>query len=160
MSLSSTNVVHTETMQLDATPAQTREFITTPDRILDYFPDPVEGGVFEPGKAIYCRGEIGTSLLERIESECNENRVVLKVTTAIGLAAPFTRERIEENATFTMIEDWDLAPNGTGTTLTKTWREVTAIGPAPFPLEEAVREGAIHECDSLVQGWNRAAAQA
>jgi hypothetical protein len=43
--------------------------------------------------------------------------------------------------------------------LTKTWRDVTAIGPEPFPLAEAVREGAIHESEALIRGWNRAAQQ-
>jgi len=49
MSPSSDNVIHTEIIALEASPAQTREFITTPDRILDYFPNPIEGGVFEDG---------------------------------------------------------------------------------------------------------------
>lgn len=39
------SIVHTEVMQLRATPDQVREFILTPDRILDYFPQPVEGWV-------------------------------------------------------------------------------------------------------------------
>ncbi len=159
MSGSTGGVVHTEVMQLRATPAQVREFIMTPERILDYYPDPQEGGVLEPGRAIYCRGGAGVSLLERIEPECTESCVVIKVTTAIGLEAPYTRERIESHATFTMVEDWELAASGTGTTLTKTWRDVTATAPAPFPLEDAVRQGAIHESDALIQGWSRAAQQ-
>jgi hypothetical protein len=152
-------VVHTEVMELAATPAQVREFIMTPDRILDYYPDPVGGGVLEPGRAIYCRGGMGVSMLERIDAECTDACVVVKVTTAFGLEPPFTRERIEGSAGFTMIEDWELAPSGSGTTLTKTWREVTASGPGPepIPLADAVREGAIHETKSLIEGWNAAA---
>ena len=130
MTESGSRILHTEVMQLRATPAQVREFIMTPERILDYYPQSVGGGVLEAGRAIYCRGEMGVSLLELIEPECTENRVVIKVTTAIGLEAPYTRERIESRATFTMIEDWDLTTSGTTTTLTKTWRDVTAIGPA------------------------------
>ncbi len=57
-----------------------------------------------------------------------------------------------------MIEDWALEENATGTTLTKTWRDVAANGPEPFPLADAVREGAIHESAQLIEGWNRAAA--
>ncbi len=158
MSPSASNLVHTEVMSLAATPSQVREFILTPDRILDYFPSPVDGGVLEPGRAIYCRGEMGTSMLELVESESSDDLVVIKVTTALGLEPPFTRERIEAGCTFTMIEDWALEAAGSGTTLTKSWRDVTTDGPEPFPIAEAVREGAIHESAQLIAGWNKAAA--
>lgn len=159
MSASPNRVVHTEVMSLAATPAQVREFILTPDRILDYYPSPVEGGVLEAGRAIFCRGELGTSMLELLESESNEALLVLKVTTAIGLAAPYTRERIEANCTFSMIEDWAVEANASGTKLTKTWRDVTTKGPEPFPIADAVRQGAIHETAQLIASWNKAAAQ-
>ena len=152
------NVVHQEVIELEAAPGQVRAFILTPDRILDYFPSPLEGGVLEPGRAIYCRGEMATSMLELVESESTESLVVVKVTTAFGLEAPYTRERIEAAVSFTMIEDWALAPKGPGTTLTKTWRDVEAAGEQPFPIADAVREGAIHETAQLVEGWTRAAA--
>ncbi len=151
------SIVHTETMQLDVPPQQARAFVMTPERILDYFPQPVEGGVFEPGRAIWCRGEMGVSILERVPDECTDTVEVVRVTTAIGLDAPYTRERIEAHATFVMTEDWAFEPDGEGTRLTKTWRDVTAKGEPPFPLEDAVRQGAIHETASLVEGWNRAA---
>ena len=160
MSQSEKNVVHREILLLRATPAQVKAFIMTPERILDYYPQPIEGGVLEPGKAIYCRGDIGTSMLEVLETESTETCVVVQVTTAIGLEAPYTRKRILAGATFTMVEDWELAPTGTGTQLTKTWRDVKAIGEEPFPLADAVREGAIHESGALVEGWNRAATRA
>ena len=160
MTESSDGIIHTEVMELRATPDQVRAFIMTPDRILDYYPDAVDGGVLEPGRAIYCRGAMGVSLLELIEPECKDDLVVIKVTTAIGLEAPYTRERIESQTTFTMIEDWALAPNRSGTTLTKTWRDVVANGEPPFPLEDAVRQGAIHESAALVRGWNQAAQEA
>ena len=151
------SIVHTETMQLAVTPEQARSFVMTPERILDYFPQPVEGGVFEPGRAIWCRGAMGASILECLPEECTDSLLVVLVTTAIGLDAPYTRERIEANATFVMTEDWAFEPDGAGTRLTKTWRDVTARGEPPFPLEDAVREGAIHETAALVAGWNRAA---
>jgi len=150
-------IVHTEVMEIRATPEQVREFILTPDRILDYYPSPVDGGVLEAGKAIYCRGEIGTSMLELLEAESSDALVVIKVSTALGLEAPFTRERIEANCTFTMIEDWALVATDSGTQLTKTWRDVAADGPEPFPLADAVREGAVHESAQLVLGWDKAA---
>ncbi|MGE4650910.1 MAG: hypothetical protein AAEJ53_08485 [Myxococcota bacterium] len=157
MSEPNRNVVHTEVMEIRATPAQVREFILTPERILDYFPEPLDGGVLEPGKAIYCRGAMVISMLELLEAESSDELVVIKVTTALGLEAPYTRERIEANGTFTMIEDWALASTAFGTTLTKTWRDVESAGPEPFPLADAVREGAIHESAKLIAGWNEAA---
>ncbi|MGB0620728.1 MAG: hypothetical protein ACPGVZ_14790 [Myxococcota bacterium] len=153
-------IVHTEVMQLRATPDQVRGFILTPERILDYFPQPVEGGVLEPGKAIWCRGEMGVSMLEVVEAETTDAMLVIKVSTAFGLEAPFTRARIEENTVFTMVEDWALEATADGTQLTKSWRDVEYKGPGeePFPIAEAVKEGAIHESAQLIEGWNAAAA--
>ncbi|MFK7896356.1 MAG: hypothetical protein AB8G23_10990 [Myxococcota bacterium] len=149
------SIVHTEVIELVASPAKVKEFIMTPERILDYYPSPVEGGVLEPGIAYFCRGEMGVSLLERVASASNEDVLVLKVTTAIGLEAPYTRERIEANATFTMFEDWALAESGSGTKLTKSWRDIEAPGPEPFPLEETIKQSAIHESPQLADAWNR-----
>jgi hypothetical protein len=150
-------VIHVETMELEAKPSQVREFILTPERILDYYPQPVEGGVLEAGQAFFCRGEMGVSLLERDEQQSTDRCTVLKVTTAIGHAGPCTREAIESNSTFSMIEDWDLAESDTGTTLTKIWRDIVTEGPEPFPIVDAVREGAIHETETLIRAWNAAA---
>jgi hypothetical protein len=149
--------VHREVMELGATPAQMREFIMTPERILDYYPAPIEGGVFEAGRSIWCRGEIGVSMLERIERESSDNCMVVLVTTAVGLEPPYTPEAIRAATTFTMVEDWALAATSEGTTLTKTWRDIRAPADPPFPLEEAVRETAKGESGSLVARWNAAA---
>jgi hypothetical protein len=149
--------VHREVMELRATPAQMRAFIMTPERILDYYPAPLEGGVFEPGRSIWCRGEIGVSMLERVDAESSDECMVVLVTTAVGLEPPYTPEGIKAATTFTMVEDWALAPNGDGTTLTKSWRDIRAAGDPPFPLEDAVRETAKGESGVLVERWNAAA---
>lgn len=148
--------VHREVMELTATPAQVREFVMTPERILDYYPAPLEGGVFEAGRVIWCRGEIGVSMLERLD-ESTDDCVVVLVTTAVGLAPPYTPDGIRAATTFTMVEDWAVAAAGDGTTLTKTWRDVRASGEPPFPLEDAVREAAKGESGALVTRWNEAA---
>jgi hypothetical protein len=57
-------IVHREVIELQATCTQIREFIMTPERILDYYPSPIEGGTIESGSMIFCRGKAGTSLLE------------------------------------------------------------------------------------------------
>jgi hypothetical protein len=153
-------LVHREVMELRATPAQVREFILTPERILDYYPAPVEGGVFEAGRSIWCRGEMGVSMLELLDDESNDDCVTVLVTTAIGLEPPYTPEGIVAATTFTMVEDWALAATPDGTTLTKSWRDVRATGEPPFPLEDAVREAAKGESGTLVEQWNEAAAAA
>jgi len=150
--------VHREVMELRASPAQVREFIMTPERILDYYPAPIEGGVFDAGRAIWCRGEIGVSMLERVDDESSDDCVVVLVTTAVGLEPPYTRDAIEAATTFTMVEDWALSPGPDGgTTLTKSWRDVRAAGEPPFPLEDAVRDTAKGESPTLVERWNAAA---
>ena len=57
----------------------------TPQRILDYYPSPIEGSVIEPGSKIYCRGKAGVSPLEIVPGECSEELLVVKVTTATGI---------------------------------------------------------------------------
>lgn len=148
--------VHREVMELAMPPARVREFVMTPERILDYYPAPLEGGVFEAGRSIWCRGEIGVSMLERLD-ESTDDCVVVLVTTAVGLEPPYTPDGIRAATTFTMIEDWAVAADGTGTTLTKTWRDVRPNGEPPFLLEDAVRDAAKGESGALVAGWNAAA---
>ena len=150
-------LVHREVMELHATPAQVLEFVMTPERILDYYPDPITGGVFEDGRAIWCRGAIGVSMLERVDDESSGDRLVVLVTTAVGLEPPYTPESVRAGATFTMIEDWAVAETAGGTTLTKSWRDVTPIVDLPFSMADAVRDTAKGESGSLVERWNAAA---
>lgn len=150
-------LVHRDVMQLHATPAQVLAFVMTPERILDYYPDPIDGGVFEPGRAIWCRGAIGVSMLERVDEESSGDRLVVLVTTAAGLEPPYTPEGIRAAATFTMVEDWAVAATTDGTTLTKSWRAVVTLVDLPFSMEDTVRDTAKGEAESLVEKWNAAA---
>ena len=150
-------LVHREVMELRATPTEVLGFVMTPARILDYYPDPIEGGVFEDGRAIWCRGAIGVSMLERVDDESSGDCLVVLVTTAVGLEPPYTPESIRAGATFTMVEDWAVAATTDGTTLTKSWRDVKTIVDLPFSMEDAVRETSIGEREPLVEKWNAAA---
>jgi hypothetical protein len=148
--------VHREVMALAVAPDRVREFVMTPERILDYYPEPIEGGVFEAGRAIWCRGGMGVSMLERLDDSTDDCLVVL-VTTAVGLVPPYSPEAIRDAATFTMVEEWAVVPEGAGSMLTKTWRDVLAGGePAP-PLADIVQEAAKGESGALVSRWNAAA---
>lgn len=150
-------LVHREVMTLRASPAQVLRFVMTPERILDYYPDPVDGGVFDPGRAIWCRGATGVSMLERLDDESSDDCLVVLVTTAVGLEPPYTPDSIRAAATFTMIEDWAVAATGDGTTLTKSWRDVITMIDLPFSMADAVRDTSKGESGPLVEKWNAAA---
>ena len=47
-------ITHRDIMLLNAAPELVREFIMTPERIADYFPDVIDCGAFEAGKSIWC----------------------------------------------------------------------------------------------------------
>jgi hypothetical protein len=147
---------HREVMVLAAAPGRVREFVMTPERILDYYPEPVEGGIFEAGRAIWCRGAMGVSMLERLDESTDDCLVVL-VTTAVGLEPPYSPAAIRDLATFTMIEEWAVVAEGDGSILTKTWRDVRVDGEPSPTFAEIVREAAKGESGALVSGWNAAA---
>lgn len=154
---SNTSIVHTEIIELQVTPAQVREFIMTPQRILDYYPSPIEGGVIEPGSKIYCRGKNGVSLLEIVPQEGREDLLVIKVTTATSIKPPFTESRIKSARFFTMVEDWHLEETAEGTRLTKTWRNIEKHKMKYLPMKMIVRRSAKAESKELRDAWDRAA---
>lgn len=157
MFFSKSSIVHTEIIELQATPAQVRKFIMTPERILDYYPSPIEGGVIESGTKIYCRGKAGVSLLETVSEESNEKLLVVKVTTATGIQPPFTESRIRSAQFFTMVEDWQLEETAQGTRLTKTWRNIEKHKMKYLPMKMIVRRSAKAESKELQAAWDRAA---
>lgn len=157
MFFSNSSIVHTEIIELQVAPAQVREYIMTPQRILDYYPSPIEGGVIESRCKIYCRGKAGVSLLEIVPEESSELLFVVKVTTATGLKPPFTESRIKSAQFFTMIEDWQLQETTQGTRLTKTWRDIEKYKMKYLPLKMIVRRSAKAESRELQLAWDRAA---
>ena len=156
MFFSNSNIVHTEVIDLQVTPAQVRKFIMTPERILDYYPSPIEGGVIEPGRKIYCRGKAGVSLLETVPEESSEELLVVKVTTATGIKPPFTESRIKSAKFFTMVEDWQLEETAQGTRLTKTWRDIEKYKMKYLPMKIIVRRSAKAESKELQAAWDSA----
>jgi hypothetical protein len=151
---SRSNIVHREVIELQASPEQVREFIMTPERIMDYYPAVIEGGVIEPGSSLYCRGKSGVSLLEVMQSQSTDQLMVVKVTSATGLKPPYTAERIRSATFFTMIEDWKLESSGGGTLLTKTWRDIHKRRLRFLPMGLIVRESARAETEILRAAWD------
>lgn len=155
MFFSGKKTVHKEVIDLQASPDQVREFIMTPDRILDYYPAPIDGGIIEQGASIYCRGKFGISLLELIPSESSDQLLVVKVTTATNIKPPFTEERIKSSTFFTMIEDWAIMKTTQGTRLTKTWRDIKKEKFKFLPMGLIVRKSAREETEKLKSAWNK-----
>ncbi len=150
-------LLHTEVMDLSASPDQVRSFITTPQRILDYYPHGIEAGELEAGKAIYCRGKQGISLLEVDQEQSNGDTIVMKVYTAQKCALPYTVEGIKSAAFFSMVERWQVEAHGQGSRLTKSWGDVTKYKLRFLPMNWMVKRGARGESAELVAGWNAAA---
>lgn len=150
-------LVHQEIMELKASPDKVRAFIMDPNRILDYYPSPLECGVFERGRSIWCRGEESVAMLELLEDETSDDCVVVQCTIAAGLQPAYSPERIRAATTVTMIEEWALAPSPNGTTVTKSWRNVRATEDLGFLLDDAIRETAKSETQPLIERWNEAA---
>ncbi len=156
MDSTKSSIIYSVVLELNIKPVLVRQFIMTPERILDYFPSPLDGGVLDPGRAIYCRGKSGVSLLQIDEVNSKDSHVVVKVSTAMKLKPPLTIERIEAAAFFTMIEDWELEETESGTRLTKTWRDIVKKRLRLLPIKAIVRSSVKSESEKLVAGWNKA----
>ncbi len=151
-------IAYQDVIELEAPPEKVREFIMTPERILDYYPGGIDGGVIEPGAAIYCRSKSGVSLLQVDQAASTPETLVVDVFSAGKLEPPYSVEKIREAAMFSMVEDWHLEPNGSGTRLTKTWRDIRKYKMRFLPMKMLVVKGAKSESAELREGWNRAAA--
>lgn len=150
-------VVHREVIELRATPEQIREFIMTPERLVDYNPHAVDCGVLEPGHSVWFRTEASVVMVERVEDECHDDKVVVEATVAPGLVPPFTADDVRAGRIMSLMEDWDLQETPDGTIATKTWRDVVTFVELPFDVEDGIRELAKTETAPIVEHWNVAA---
>jgi len=143
-------------MQLKASPDVVRQFITTPERILDYYPSPISCGVLEENRSFFCQGKSGISLLElQNSSEKDSSSVTLKVSTATPFEGEITEARIMQNLFFIMFEDWQLQAVDGGTRLSKTWRDIEKKKMRFLPLGLIVRFSAKAESGKLISAWDR-----
>lgn len=147
--------VHQEEIFLKVPPEKVREFVVSPERIMDYYPKGLSCGVFEPGERFYCYGKAGVSLIERVPEASDENKIVLRVTSARGLRPPFTVEQIRDQAFFIMLEDWEIFSDGNGgTRLLKSWRNIEKLKLRWLPLAWIVRKTAKAESSKLKSSWD------
>lgn len=155
--MTASKIIHREVIHLDATPDQVRSFVLTPERILDYYPGGFDCGVFEAGQSFYCRGKSGVSLLELDPSASDDVTRVIKVTTSLKAKPPYTAQGIRDQVFFTMYEDWQIEPDGAGTRLTKTWRDLEKHQLRIMPMGFIVKRSAKGETAVLKQAWDEAA---
>jgi len=149
--MSSTKIICQETLIIDAPSNKVREFIKTPERILDYYPGAKEGGVLEAGRYFYCQGGSGISLLEIITDK--PQQVYLKVWTAMSCPKPFSVESIKANAFFIMEEDWKLEAQGNKTQLSKSWLNLEKIKLRFLPMAWIIRRSVKKESQLMAQKW-------
>ena len=62
-------LIHREEILLCAPPERVREFVLTPERIMDYYPQGLDCAVIDPGVRFWCRGKAGVSLLEKVPDD-------------------------------------------------------------------------------------------
>jgi len=150
-------IIHQEVILLAAVPEQVNAFILTPERILDYYPSGIDCGVIDAGRSFFCRGKSGVSLLELEDSQSHERTCVLKVTTSLKAKPPYTAQKIQDAVFFTMYEDWEVEPHGSGSKLTKTWRDLEKHQLRLIPLKLIVKRSAKAESAKLKRAWDKAA---
>jgi len=150
-------ITHRDVMQLSAAPSQVRQFIMDPQRIADYFPDVLDYGTFAAGKAIWCSGKTGVTLLALNESESTESKLVMTVITNRSLRKPYTIEGIKADPFLSMVEDWEIEAKDGGTLLTKTWRDVVKHKMKWLPMSFIIRRTARAEHQKLIDAWDKTA---
>lgn len=146
--------VFEQQIPLKLSAAQVREFLMTPERILDYYPQGIDGFVVEPNKSIICRGFGGASLLEVVDE--GNNSTIIKVYSALIFKPPFTAERIKAEYFFSMVEDWVVEEHAQGSVLHKTWRDIEKRRFKFLPMAWMVKNSAKKERAKLADAWNKA----
>lgn len=147
-----TDVICEETLMIRAPAEAVRRFITTPERIADYYPGAGDCGVLEAGRHFFCQGGAATSLFEVLQDE--PGFVKLRVWSVMRAKPPFTAEALERNAFFVMDEDWKIEATGEAETrLTKTWHNLHKRRLRWLPIAMIVRRAIPEEARKMVARW-------
>ena len=140
-----------EVIRIRATPEEVRGCILSPNRILHYYPLGAESGELEAGRSFYCRGRLGISLFEILQSD--PNSILLEVHNATACDPPYTAERIKRAAFFSMLEDWHIEADGGGTKLTRLWRGIEQRRMKAIPIRLFVQLTAKLESLAIKKHW-------
>lgn len=148
----------TQTLWIDADPHQVLAFAMTPERILDYYPEARDGGVFTPGETFWCRGRSAVSLFERLPEACADDRVTVRVTSSTASTEPTSVDALTASPLMVMVEDWIVAPSDGGTRLERRFRDLRTFGLARLlPMAWIVRRGVRREGPKVIAGWGAVA---
>jgi hypothetical protein len=140
-----------EVIRIRATPEEVRQCILSADRILEYYPMGNGSGDIEPGRSFFCKGRLGVSLFEILQSDANY--ILLKVHNATACDAPYTEERLKKAAFFSMLEDWHLEDDAGDTKLTRLWRDFKQQRLKLIPIRLLVRLTAKLESFAIEKHW-------
>lgn len=140
-----------EVIPIRATPEEVRNCVLSADRILQYYPLGIESGELEPGRSFYCKGRLGISLFEILQSDANY--ILLEVHNATACDPPYTPERLKRAAFFSMLEDWYIEPDTGGTRLTRLWRRIEQRGMRAVPMRLMVQLAARLESRAIRKHW-------
>jgi hypothetical protein len=140
-----------EVIPIRATTEEVRQCILSADRILQYYPLGNGSGDVEPGRSFYCKGPLGISLFEVLQND--PDYVLLKVHNATSCDPPYTVERLNQAAFFSMLEDWHLEDEAGSTKLTRLWRDFEQHKLGMMPVTLMVRLAAKLESLAIKKYW-------
>lgn len=132
-----------------------KSYILTPERIMDYFPAARKAYALAPGKCIISAWN-GATLLETREISSDGLTLQMEVSSALIFFPPFTAQKIQQQALFSMTEIWQLTPLPQGCQLKKSWGNIKQNRLTFIPIKKAVVNSAIKEEAALVNGWDMA----
>lgn len=141
-----------EIISIRASVEEVRRCVLSASRILQYYPMGNGSGDIEPGVSFYCKGRLGVSLFEVVQSD--PDYVLLEVHNATSCAPPYTVDRIKRAAMFSMLEDWHLEAEGKHTKLTRLWRGFERRRLKALPIELLVRVTAKLESSAIRKHWS------
>ena len=152
-------IITNHTYQIAAPLELVSQFILTPERILDYSPKPIEGGVFKEGEMIWIWLNTGVTLIERTTLLSDQNKITTRVTVSDLKNAPRSADEIKSNALMTLYEDWVLTVIENGTEIEKSWRDLIKHKNTWLPMGMMIRTSVKNDGARLVPAWNKAAQQ-
>lgn len=151
------SIITKDTYQISATVEQVKEFILTPERILDYYPSPIEGGVFVEGRSIWIRLKSGVTAMELVSDKLNPHMMTVLLHISSLQEPPADIKEVKAKALMTFYEDWLLIPNDKGTQINKQWRDLTKHKNKWLPIKAMIQNTVKEYGEKIEHAWNAAA---
>ena len=149
-------LIHKVTMNVNAPLDSVAAWIMTPDKVLQYAPAPIDGGIFREGEQFWIRLKSGVSLVEKLNAESNANRVTVKVTVSPLKTVPNSADEIEGQRMLCFFEDWHLEATESGTRIVKVWRDLEKHKMRWMPFAWLIRRSVKKDVETLQRVWSEA----